>query len=155
ELRDEIAKKDAALKSPVFSKFQHAQAKTQAIDRAASAVGDVAAALMQARTTLEAVPGPPAPAPGLADDPAVRRMHDLATRSKGDALKRLTEALDAASTLQAEAKGERAAWDPAYAAISDEYSKEVQKTGGDTPALSQTRARLVARLGEIENQLNA
>jgi ABC-type lipoprotein export system ATPase subunit len=155
ELRDEIAKKDTELKSPVFSKFQQAQAKTQAIDRAAAAVGDVAARLTQARTAVEAVPGPPGPPPELADDPAVRRVHDLATRAKGEALDRLTEALDAASSLLADAKGERVAWDPAYSAISDEYSKEVQKTGGDAPILSQTRARLVSRLGEIENQLNA
>jgi chromosome segregation ATPase len=155
ELRAEIAKKDAELKSPVFSKFQQAQAKTQSIDRAVSAAGDVAAAISQARTALEAVPGPPAPLSELADDPAVRRVRDLASRAKREALESLTGALDAAAMLHAEAKRERAGWDPAYAAISDEYSKEVQKTGGDAPVLSQTRARLVARLSEIENQLNA
>jgi hypothetical protein len=37
----------------------------------------------------------------------------------------------------------------------NEYSKEVQRTGGDAPVLSQARARLVARLGEIESKLNA
>jgi hypothetical protein len=69
----------------------------------------------------------------------VRRVHDLALRAKREALASLTEALDAA--VHAQASDERVSWEPTYAAVSDEYSKEVQKTGGD----SRTRARLVAR----------
>src|SRR5207245_4767492 len=45
ELRVDIATKDAELKSPVFAKFQQAQAKTQALDRGVAAIGDIRAAL--------------------------------------------------------------------------------------------------------------
>jgi ABC-type lipoprotein export system ATPase subunit len=154
ELRDEVAKKDAELKSPVFSKFQQAQAKTQTIDRSVAAAGDVVRGLTEARTAVEAIPGPPAPPDELADDPAVRRVSELASRSRAEALERLTAALDDASQRHEEAEAERATWEPAFSAISDEYSKEVQRAGGDAPILSQTRARLVARLAELESQLH-
>jgi hypothetical protein len=154
-LRDEIAKRDAELKSPVFGKFQQAQAKMQTVDRGTAAVADVHTAVAQARMALEAVPGPPEPPPELASDPLVRRLHELAVRAKAEALERLTETVDAVASLGEEARREQETWQPVYASIADEYSREAQKAGGDVPALSQARARLVTRLAEVETRLNA
>lgn len=155
ELREEVAKKDAELKSPVFSKFQQAQAKTQAIERAVSPLADMVTALEQARNALQAVPGPPEAPPELAEDPLIRRVRELAARAKSETVARLTEALDAGAALASEAEAERKGWSSSYAAVADEYSKEVQRAGGDAPVLSQARARLVTRLTEIENKLHA
>jgi energy-coupling factor transporter ATP-binding protein EcfA2 len=154
-LRAEIAKKDVELKIPVFGKFQQAQAKTQTIDRAVSAAADVGAALDESQRALEAVPDPPDPPAELASDPLVRQVQEFATRAKDEALKSLAEARDAAATLEGEARGAQATWAPSYEAVADEYSRETQKAGGDMPALSQARARLVTRLTEVETKLNA
>jgi ABC-type Mn2+/Zn2+ transport system ATPase subunit len=154
-LGDEIAAKDAELKSPVFAKFQQAQAKTQALERAAGAISDASAALNQGRSALEAVPGPPQPEGALAADPAVRRALELAERAKRETLQRIADAIDAVTVLAGGAKHEQETWQPTYAATADEYSREIQKAGGDVPGLSQARARLVTKLAEVETKLHA
>ncbi len=43
----------------------------------------------------------------------------------------------------------------AFQAISTEYADEIKRVGGDAPALNQERARLVARLDQVERELLA
>jgi ABC-type lipoprotein export system ATPase subunit len=154
-LRAEIAKKNAELASPVFAKFQQAQAKSQALERASMAIDGIATALGSARTALDAVPSPTEPADELKADPSIRRALELAERARSETLIRMADATDAVALLADEARLERDAWQPALAAIADEYSREVQRAGGDLPGLSQERARLMVRLELVETRLNA
>lgn len=154
-LRAEISKTDAGLKSPVFSKFQQAQAKTQAIDREIASISGIADSVMRARGALEAVPSAGEPPEELRSDPVVRRLQSLSTTARGEALRRLTESVDAVHELLRRAKAEELDWLAAYESINDEYSREVQKAGGDVRALSQSRARLVAQLNALESELSS
>lgn len=154
-LQEEIAAKDAGLKSPVFAKFQQAQAKAQALQRGTTAISGLSVALANARHGLETVPDPPIAPDEVASDPAVRRLNDLAARAKKEALQRLAEAVDGVALVLADANIEQTAWAPVYEAIADEYSKEVQKSGGDVRALSQARTKLLNDLSTLEDKLNA
>ena len=154
-LRGDISKKDEELKSPVFTRFQQAQAKTQAVERAVGATSEVRTALIQSRAIIEAVPGPPEIPDALLRDPLVQRARGLAQKTKQDALARVAEAIDAADAALAEASQAENDWQPGFMAVSNEYSREAQKAGGDVPALSQARAHLVAKLGEVEAKLGA
>ncbi len=149
-LKQEIVVKEAGIKSPVFAKYSQAQAKTQSIDRAVDAIAGLSAVLSRARLGVEAVPMPPDPGEPLRADPDVRRVRDLAVCARTDALAAVVAAIDAAEAGRATAEGEQRTWKTAYDSIADQYSREVQKAGGDQPALSQARARLVGNLNELE-----
>lgn len=154
-LRAEISTKDAGLKSPVFAKFQQAQAKSQAIQREVGSISGIGEALLRARHGLETVPSVPDLGEEFASDPVVRRLHERAARAKTEALERLAESVDATESMLGEAKTEQTTWAAAFDAISDEYSREVQKAGGDVRALSQDRARLVEELTKVDDALNS
>lgn len=154
-LQTEISTKDAGLKSPVFAKFQQAQAKSQAIQREVVSIEGIGAALMRARHELETVPSVPEIGEESAPDPVVRRLHELATRAKTEALERFAESVDTTELMLGEAKAEQSTWAVAFDAISDEYSREVQRAGGDVRALSQERARLVEELTKVDDALSA
>jgi PHP family Zn ribbon phosphoesterase len=135
-IKAEIATKEAGIKSPVFAQYSLAQAKTHAIDRSADAIAGVSAAVSRARVGVEAVPMPPDPGEMLRADPDVRRSIDLAQRARKEALAALVAAVDAVEVLRSSAQGEQDTWKRAFDSIADRYSREVQKAGGDQPALS-------------------
>lgn len=154
-LRAEIAKKDAELKSPVFGKFQEAQKKMQWMTRAATSAADVVSALHDAKARVEAVPASPDLPPEFASDPLAQQTRDIAEGVRADALRRIDETITAIETRSRQVSDKRDEWRPSYDAIADEYSKEAQKSGGDVPALSQARTRFVARLNDVETKLGA
>jgi hypothetical protein len=153
-LKAEIAAKETGLKTPIFGKYQRAQAKSQSIERALQAIDLVARAAAQARNLLEAVPAPPPASAEVEDDAVVRRLQELTSRAKTAVRGHLTDAVDAVASLQAEATADAEAWAPLFEAVADEYSEAVRQSGGDVAVLSQERAQLMKRLDEVERRLN-
>lgn len=152
-LKAEIAAKDKELKSPVFAKFQQAQTKMQWIERAAASVTDLVSSLRQAHAQVEAVTSTPAIPPEIATDPLVQQTRDLAEQARSEALRQLDETISAIVAIEQTVAANRDGWRPSYDAVADEYSREAHKAGGDVPALSQARARLLGRLNEVESRL--
>jgi DNA repair exonuclease SbcCD ATPase subunit len=145
QLASDISAKDRELASPVFARFQAAQAKSQAAKRAAGTIAALEHALGQARGLIAAVPGAPEAPPDLRSDPLVVRLTDLATRANADANQRITDAVEAVRTFAVDGQAALQEWEPDAARLAGEYSREAQPSGGDMAALSQARARLVAQ----------
>ena len=88
-LRDEITKKDAELKSPIFAKFQQAQVEMQWMNRAATAAAETVQAVAESLGKVEAVPAAPDLPVELAKDPLAQQTRALATEVRSEALKRV------------------------------------------------------------------
>jgi ABC-type lipoprotein export system ATPase subunit/histidinol phosphatase-like PHP family hydrolase len=152
-LQAQIAEKDKALSSPVFSRFQEAQAKKQALDRAVDAVAGFVAAAEVGKTALDAAPMPPEPAQALAEDQLLRQIADTVADGYKRAVALTLDTIAVLGKVKGEVEKERDEWMPSYSAISAQYTAEIRQIGGDRLALSQDRARLVTALERTEKDL--
>jgi energy-coupling factor transporter ATP-binding protein EcfA2 len=154
QLRTQIDQKDKELASPVFAKFQEAQAKDQAAKRALGTLDQLIRTLGQAIHESESVPDPTPLAPPLDADPLLKRMYEAVRQGRSNARNTVEASVEDLTHARTSLQAEYATWQPTFAQVTDEYSREIQKSGGDRPALSQERARLVATLAGIEDELN-
>jgi ABC-type lipoprotein export system ATPase subunit len=154
-LRAQIAEKDKALISPIFSKYREAQAKKQALDLRVEALEGMIAAAMAGKEGLEAAPTPGALPTALADDQLLRQVDDKLREAQRKALEQAIAGLDLLGEARKEVLATQAVWLKTFHEISTEYADEIKRIGGDAPALSQDRARLVARLERVEKELLA
>jgi ABC-type enterochelin transport system ATPase subunit/histidinol phosphatase-like PHP family hydrolase len=154
-LKAQIAEKDKALVSPIFSKFRESQAKKQALDRHLETLDGMIAAATTGRDTLAATPMAGDPAASLASDQLLRQLADKLKAAHQKALALSSEALDVLGASRSEAIQVRAEWLKEFKGLSDKYTEEIRKMGGDAPALNQERARLVTALDTAEKELLA
>lgn len=152
-LQAQIAEKDKALSSPVFSKFQEAQTKKQALDRAVDAVAGFVTAAEAGKTALEAAPLPPEPPQALAEDQLLRQIADKVADGQKRAAALTYDTIALLEKVKADVEKERVGWMPNYETISAQYTAEIKQIGGDRLALSQDRARLVTALEKTEKEL--
>jgi ABC-type lipoprotein export system ATPase subunit len=152
-LAAQVAEKDRGLQSAVFAKFQDAQQKKQALDLAVSSVDGLIEAVKVGRGAIEAAPLPDAPTPALATDQLVRQLHEKASAAHSKALDQAIQILDSLEHARDEMVTARDQWLPNYETVRDEYNTQVKQIGGDAPVLSQDRARLVAALEKIDQEL--
>jgi hypothetical protein len=154
-LKAQIAEKDTALISPVFSKYREAQAKKQLLDRNVEAIAGMIQAVAAGKEGLESAPMPePAPT-ALAEDPLLRQIADKLREAQSKALEQASVGLDLLGQARNDVVTARAEWMKDFDAIAAEYAEEIKRIGGDAPALNQERARLVARLDRVEKELLA
>jgi Fe-S cluster assembly ATPase SufC len=149
----DLAVKEAGLKSPVFARYRSAQTKAQAMDRLSEAGSGIADALARARLAVEAVPMPGQVESDLQADPQIRRARDNVFAIRNSALSALATGADEIARLRASLNTEQQSWRATFDAVADEYSRAVRKEGGDLPALSQARARLVVRAEQVATQI--
>lgn len=154
-LKAQIAEKDKALVSPVFSKFREAQAKKQTLDRHVETLDGMVAAATAGRDGIESAPMPGDPPASLASDQLLRQLHDKLNAAHQKALALSSEALDVLGAARGEAIKARTEWLEEFDKVSAEYTEEIRKMGGDAPALNQERARLVTALDTVEKELLA
>lgn len=154
-LKAQIAEKEKALVSPIFSKFREAQAKKQALDRRVETLEGMIAAATMGRDGLEAAPTAGDPPASLASDQLLRQLDDELKAAHQKALALSSEALDVLGAARNEAMKARTGWLKEFEKLSAEYTDEIRKIGGDAPALNQERARLVTALDTIEKELLA
>ena len=154
-LKAQIAEKDKALVSPIFSKFREAQVKKQALDRHIETLDGMIAAATTGRDGLEAAPMPGDPPASLASDQLLRQLDDKLKAAHQKALSLSSEALDVLGASRSEAIKARTEWLKEFDKLSAEYTEEIRKIGGDAPALNQERARLVTGLDTVEKELLA
>jgi ABC-type lipoprotein export system ATPase subunit len=150
-----VTEKDKALSSPLFAKYQAAQAKTQLLDRAVVSLDSLIAAVEGGRTAVEATPLLGEISERLASDPLLRRVNELVEKAKQDAVAAVITQADSLRAVREAITAEQATWLTSYNALADEYSSGVGAMGGDAPALSQERARLVAALEQADKELLA
>ncbi|MCW3101260.1 MAG: hypothetical protein JWL77_6878, partial [Chthonomonadaceae bacterium] len=153
EIAQQVKAKDDALKSPVFAKYQAARTKTQLLERASATIAGLIEAVKRETTELEAVPTIGTVPETLGDDPLIRRVEKLIDTAKRQALSAASVQLDALSSVSSKLDHERADWQTTYDGLANEYSAGIKAMGGDAPALSQERMRLVTRLEEAEREL--
>jgi ABC-type lipoprotein export system ATPase subunit len=154
-LKAQIAEKDKALVSPIFSKYREAQAKKQALDRNIEAIDGMIAAAAAGHDGLETAPLPGDPPNGLSSDELLRKMDDKIKEAQKEALQLVAKASEVLGQARSEMLSARAAWMPSFEQVSKEYTEEIKRIGGDAPALNQERARLVAALDGAEKALLA
>ena len=154
-LKAQIAEKDKALVSPIFSRFREAQAKKLALDRYVETLDGMIAEAAAGRDGLEAAPMPGDLPPSLACDQLLRQLDDKLRASLQKALALSSEALDVLGASRNDAIKVRTQWLKEFEKLSAEYTEEIRKIGGDAPALNQERARLVTALDTVEKELLA
>jgi ABC-type lipoprotein export system ATPase subunit/histidinol phosphatase-like PHP family hydrolase len=152
-LEAQIAEKDKALNSPVFSTFQEAQAKKQALDRAVDAVAGFVTAAEAGKNALEAAPLPPEPPQTLIEDQLLRQIADRIADGQKRAAALTYDTIALLEKVKTDIEQERTEWMPHYDAMSAQYTAEIKQIGGDRLALSQDRARLVTALEKAEKEL--
>ena len=154
-LKAQIAEKDKALVSPIFSRFREAQAKKQALDRHVETLDGMIAEAAAGRDGLEAAPMPGDLPTSLACDQLLRQLDDKLKAALQKALALSSEALDVLGASRNDAIKVRTEWLKEFEKLSAEYTEEIRKIGGDAPALNQERARLVTALDTVEKELLA
>lgn len=154
-LKAQIAEKDKAVVSPIFSKFRESQTKKQALDRHVETLDGMIAAATSGRDELEAAPIPGDPPASVASDQLLRQLGNQLKVAHRKALALSSEALDVLGASRAEAITARTEWLTEFEKLSAEYTEEIRKIGGDAPALNQERARLVTALDAVDKELLA
>jgi ABC-type lipoprotein export system ATPase subunit/histidinol phosphatase-like PHP family hydrolase len=154
-LKAQIAEKDKALISPIFSKFRESQVKKQALDRHIETLDGMIAAVATGRAGLEGAPMSGDPPASLASDQLLRQLDDKLKAAHRKALSLSSEALDVLGASRSEAITARTEWLTEFDRVSAEYTEEIRRMGGDAPALNQERARLVTALDAVEKELLA
>jgi ABC-type cobalamin/Fe3+-siderophores transport system ATPase subunit/histidinol phosphatase-like PHP family hydrolase len=154
-LKAQIAEKDKALVSPVFSKFREAQTKRQALDRALETVEGLVSAASMGKEALEAAPSSSDPPEELASDQLLRQLASKITDAHAAGVEKARGAVEVLTKTRAEVTAARSGWMPTYDGIASEYADRIREMGGDAPALNQERGRLVAALEEVEKELLA
>ena len=154
-LKAQIAEKDKALVSPIFSKFRESQAKKQALDRHVETLDGMIAAATTGRDGIAATPMPGDAPASLASDQLLRQLDDKMKAAHQKALALSSEALDILGASRNEAIQARTEWLKEFEELSAKYTEEIRTIGGDAPALNQERARLVSALDTAEKELLA
>jgi hypothetical protein len=151
--QQELTQLDQKLKNPVFDKFHKLETKKLHIETQRNALGDLLTRMgelnqLKELTEIE-VPVPDS----LKDDPSIRRVKDLAGKSKTliaegvDALKeQLSQNRD---QIESEIQKFATQYDEAKA----EYEEQVRISGGDSKALAERRAAKFRELEELRRRL--
>jgi ABC-type lipoprotein export system ATPase subunit len=155
DLHEQVKDKDAKLKSPLFAKYQAARTKTQLLERGSDAIDGLIAAIQEGATQLEATPTLGSIPEGLTEDPLLRRVEQLVDKTKAEALAAMAAQLDALRLVRKDIEEERTTWARTYDALANQYSAGIKALGGDAPALSQERMRLVTAQEQAERELLA
>lgn len=140
---------EASLKSPVFDEFTQAEGVERAFRDHERFLQDATNAL-QAEAKLQGNSPIPTLPDAVKEEPRVKRIQEIAKRTKNELLGHLASAAEALSKGIAELARERVTWTPAFQAAKKKYDEVVQKEGGDRRALAQKRAQAVKELESLQ-----
>jgi hypothetical protein len=154
-IRKELADLEVQLKNPVFDRYAQLGIKDRALRERKEFLVQLRAQLMSQREALVFTPHLPDLDPTVENDPAVKRMQDLASRARTASLGFLDDAIANVDVSIVSADAEYSKWLPTYEAGKDDYDEAVQQSGGDYRKLAQKRAQLLKDLETEEGRLLA
>lgn len=153
-LDTEIAKIDAALKNPIFEKFQGLERKDKILRSQQEHSRVFFENVNKAREDLLSTPIPTLPE-ALLTDPSAKRNLILITKAHESTAETLASLGRELKTTTDKVDHEYRTWFPTFKSGKDEYEQYIQNMGGDYKALALARERFVRQRAELQKQLDA
>jgi PHP family Zn ribbon phosphoesterase len=151
-LRQELERLDQSLKNPAFDHFAAIEAKDKELRAQASYLDLLHRSLIDQRTDLEATT-PTVPAAELANDPAIKRSHELSKQAHAEVLAAHEAAARTLNEHRKTLQTEYSRWLPQLQTARAQYDAAVQAGGGDYKIIAQKRARTVKELDTAQANL--